>query len=283
MRAVILAGGRGVRLRPYTTCIPKPLVPIGDEMTIIEVLLTQLRMQGFTEVSLALGHMGNLIRNFVGDGSRWSLTIDCWDEDQPLGTAGPLIGHVDELPEQFLVMNSDVLCNLDMGALLRDHIHREASLTIASYPRTMKVDFGVLDVVDGRLGGFREKPEFDYQVSMGIYGVSRHLFKGREVGPLGFDDLLLGMLANDDAPHIHVFDGYWLDIGRPVDYDRANRDFTLLREEFLGAPAEAPPADVITLRSAAQRRKVRAENALGEQVTNANNGSANGEVRRATI
>lgn len=269
MRAVILAGGQGIRLRPYTTCIPKPLVPIGDEMTIIEVLIRQLKRQGFTEIFLALGHMGHLIRSFVGDGSQWGISIECWDEDAPLGTAGPLIGHVDELPEHFLVMNSDVLCTLDMGAMLRRHIAQAASLTIASYARKVKVDFGVLDVVGDRLGGFREKPEYDYKVSMGIYGVSRSLFEGREVAPLGFDDLLLGMLAAGNAPHIHHFDGYWLDIGRPDDYDRANHDFARLRNAFLGLP-EPVGASVIDLAEIEDRRASREEPSNGTAVNGSN-------------
>ena len=234
MKAVILAGGEGIRLRPYTTCIPKPLVPIGDEMSMIEVLIRQLKAQGFAEISLALGHMGHLIRSFVGDGSRWGMPITCWDEDVPLGTAGPLLAHLDELPSDFLVMNADVLSDLDMGAMLAQHVHHRAVLTIAAQTRTVKVDFGVLEITDGRLDRFTEKPEFQHQVSMGVYAVSRSLLSGPP-RPLGFDDVVVDLLANGQPPHVHAFDGYWLDIGRPDDYDRAGRDFPELRERLFGS------------------------------------------------
>ena len=233
MKAVILAGGEGIRLRPYTTCIPKPLVPIGDEMSMIEVLIRQLKAQGFTEISLALGHMGHLIRSFVGDGSRWGIPITCWDEDVPLGTAGPLLAHLDELPSDFLVMNADVLSDLDMGAMVTQHVSIGATLTIAAQTRTVKVDFGVLEVTDGRLDRFAEKPEFQHQVSMGVYAMSRSLLSGPP-RPLGFDDVVMDLLAHGEPPHVHAFDGYWLDIGRPDDYDRAGRDFPELRERLFG-------------------------------------------------
>jgi mannose-1-phosphate guanylyltransferase len=229
MKAVILAGGKGMRLRPYTTCIPKPLVPIGD-MTMIEVLLRQLKAQGFMEVSLAVGHLGDLIESFVGDGSRWDLRVDCWQEDQPLGTAGPLMHHRDDLPDDFVVLNSDLLCDIDLDEMLRRHVSNQASLTVAASSQEVKVEFGVLAVNDGRLASFEEKPGLAFQVNMGIYCVSRTLLGSGEPRSMGFDDLLRALLARGDAPHIYPFDGYWLDIGRPDDYDRANRDFPALRD-----------------------------------------------------
>ncbi len=122
MHAVILAGGRGVRLRPFTTVIPKPLVPIGEEHSILEIVLLQLAHQGFTHVTLAIGHFGHLIRSFVGDGSRWGLQINYVEEESPLGTIGPLLPILDTLPEHFLVMNGDILTDLPFGDLLRGHI-----------------------------------------------------------------------------------------------------------------------------------------------------------------
>ena len=122
MHVAILAGGRGVRLRPYTTALPKPLVPIGEEYAILDIILQQLKMQGFTRVTLAIGHLGSLIRAFVGDGSRWGLDVDYSEEDQPLSTIGPLLNFLDRLPEHFLVMNGDVLTDLDYASLLDQHI-----------------------------------------------------------------------------------------------------------------------------------------------------------------
>ncbi len=245
-----------MRLRPYTSRLPKPLVPIGDDLTMIEVLFRQLRAQGFTEVSLALGHMGELIEAFVGDGSRWDLRVDCWHEDQPLGTAGPLLHHRDDLPDHFVVLNSDLLCEIDLDVMLRQHVASEATLTMAASSRQVRVDFGVVGVDGGRLAGFQEKPELGFQVNMGIYCLSRSLLGTGEPRALGFDDLMKTLLAEGDAPHVFSFDGYWLDIGRPDDYDRANRDFPTLREKLWrlkpAHPApleEAPTAEVIDLRA----------------------------------
>ena len=122
MRAVILAGGRGIRLRPYTTSFPKPLVPIGDEYAIVEIVLRQLRDQGFTEVTIAIGHLGTLIQAYCGDGSQWGLSIDYWSEEAPLGTMGPVVSNLASLPDDFLVMNGDVLTDLDYRAVLHGHV-----------------------------------------------------------------------------------------------------------------------------------------------------------------
>ena len=113
MHAVILAGGRGVRLRPYTTRLPKPLVPIGDEFSILDIVLQQLAQQGFDRATLAIGYLGNLIRAYVGDGRRWGIEVDYATEDAPLGTIGPVLQILDRLPDEFLVMNGDVLTDLD--------------------------------------------------------------------------------------------------------------------------------------------------------------------------
>ncbi|WP_327292190.1 sugar phosphate nucleotidyltransferase [Streptomyces sp. NBC_01198] len=230
MHAVILAGGKGVRLRPYTTALPKPLVPIGDSHAILEIVLRQLATAGFRSCTIAIGHLGNIIRAYVGDGSQWGLDVDYVTEDNPLGTMGPLLTMRDDLPEHFLVMNGDVLTDLDFGALLRGHRGSDAPLTIATYRRTVSIDFGVLTTDEGQVVGFTEKPSMDYRVSMGVYGVSRNTLSGYTPGmPLGFDEVVLDLLAAKRPPRAHDFDGYWLDIGRPDDYDRANAEFSSLR------------------------------------------------------
>jgi NDP-mannose synthase len=237
MHVAILAGGRGVRLRPYTTALPKPLVPIGEEYAILDIILQQLKMQGFTRVTLAIGHLGSLIRAFVGDGSRWGLEVDYSEENQPLSTIGPILNFIDRLPEHFLVMNGDVLTDLDYGDLLQRHIHSGAPLTVATYQRQVKIDFGTLETVDGHIVKFREKPTLAYGVSMGVYAMSRRTLARYPKGvPFGFDDLVLDLLARQDRPRAYHFDGYWLDIGRPDDYDEANRSFEELRGVLL------PPA-----------------------------------------
>ncbi|MFD5108109.1 nucleotidyltransferase family protein [Streptomyces cinereoruber] len=227
MHAVILAGGKGVRLRPYTTALPKPLVPIGDEHAILEIVLRQLSRAGFTHCTLAIGHLGEIIRAYVGDGSQWGLNIDYATEENPLGTMGPLLNLRDRLPEHFLVMNGDVLTDLDYADVLRRHEVSGAPLTIATYARKVHIDFGVLTTDDSRVVAFTEKPSIDYRVSMGVYGVSRKTLDAYTPGlPLGFDELVLDLLASENPPHAYDFDGYWLDIGRPDDYDRANAEFT---------------------------------------------------------
>jgi mannose-1-phosphate guanylyltransferase len=234
MHAVILAGGKGVRLRPYTTTLPKPLVPIGDQYSILEIVLHQLARHGFRTATIAIGHLGHLIRSYAGDGGRWGLTIDYAVEHSPLGTIGPLLNLRDRLPDDFLVMNGDVLTDLDFADLLTAHLEGRAGLTVATYPRQVNIDFGVLKTRNGQVVEFAEKPTIDYRVSMGIYGVAKHVLDRYEPGlPLGFDELVLDELTYGNRPREYAFDGYWLDIGRPDDYDRANAEFGALRSVLL--------------------------------------------------
>lgn len=239
MHAVILAGGKGTRLRPYTTCVPKPLVPIGDTYSILEIVLYQLRSHGFSSVTLAVGHMGHLIRAFVGDGSRYGLRVDYTDEDTPLGTIGPVLNVLDTLPEQFLVMNGDVLTNLNYGAFLQGHAASDRPVTVATYNREIKSEFGVLDLNEAgnQITGFREKPTVHFQVSMGVYAVSREALRGYTPGQvLGFDTLMLDLLAAGQFPGSDLFGGYWLDIGRPEDYDMANEQWQEMSAILLPQP-----------------------------------------------
>ncbi|MEU7382045.1 MULTISPECIES: nucleotidyltransferase family protein [unclassified Streptomyces] len=234
MHAVILAGGKGVRLRPYTTALPKPLVPIGDQHAILEIVLRQLSAAGFTTCTIAIGHLGEIIRAYVGDGSQWGMKVDYSTEESPLGTMGPLLTMRDRLPETFLVMNGDVLTDLDYADMLRRHRDSGAPLTIATYTRKVHIDFGVLTTDASRVVAFTEKPSLDYRVSMGVYGLSRSTLDGYTPGlPLGFDELVLDLLADRRPPYAYEFDGYWLDIGRPDDYDQANAEFTTRKSLLL--------------------------------------------------
>lgn len=234
--AVILAGGLGTRLRPFTTTIPKPLVPIADEGAIIEIVLRQLAGQGFRRATVAIGHLGDFVRAYVGDGSRWGLVIDYATENGPLGTMGPVVALLDRLPEQFLVMNGDILTDLPYKDLLDHHRARGAPLTIATHRRELIVDFGVLEAAEGSVVGFSEKPTLSYEVSMGVYAVSRQALADYPPGqPLGFDQLVLDLIGRRTNPAAFAFDGYWLDIGRPDDYERANAEFAALRDRLLPA------------------------------------------------
>jgi NDP-sugar pyrophosphorylase family protein len=234
MHAVILAGGKGVRLRPYTTALPKPLVPIGDQHAILEIVLRQLSTAGFTSVTLAIGHLGEIIRAYVGDGSQWGLAVDYATEESPLGTMGPLLNLRHRLPDTFLVMNGDILTDLDYADVLDRHCGSGAPLTIATYARQVHIDFGVLTTDDSKVVAFTEKPSMDYRVSMGVYGLSRSTLDDYTPGlPLGFDELVIDLLKAETPPHAYEFDGYWLDIGRPDDYDRANAEFTTRKSMLL--------------------------------------------------
>lgn len=232
-RAIILAGGRGTRLRPYTVVLPKPLMPIG-EYPILEVVIRQLARHGFGRITLAVNHQAELIKAFFGDGAKWGVSIDYSLEDQPLGTMGPL-RLISDLPENFLVMNGDILTDLNFGNFHDRHVSDNRLFTISSYRREQCIDYGVLET-DGHenLLGFREKPRNSYEVSMGIYMVSREVLRYIPAGaPYGFDNLMLDLLKAKQPVAVRNYDGYWLDIGRPDDYMQAIEQFESLRGRFL--------------------------------------------------
>lgn len=225
-RAVILAGGKGTRLYPYTLTMPKPLVPISDDMPIIEIIIRQLANVGFDHITITVNHMADMIRAFCGDGSKWGIKIDYSLESKPLSTMGPL-KLIDNLPDNFLVMNGDVMTNLDFGAFYDEHVAQGNMFTISAYERDHKVDYGVLVENEAhKLIDFQEKPMLHYLVSMGVYMVNR---KCLEVIPedtfYGFDHLMLELIKRNTPATVKAFKGYWMDIGRPDDYDAARRDF----------------------------------------------------------
>ena len=229
MRAVILAGGKGTRLRPYTTLIPKPLVPLGGKYSILEIIIMQLARSGFTHITLAVNHLSQLIRAYFGDGSRLGVKLDYSLEEGELSTIGPLT-LIDDLPENFLVMNGDILCNLDFRAFYNAHVHAGSRISVSAYQRQVKIDFGVLrSDAQGHLNQFREKPVYDFDVSMGIYCINRSVIEALPRGlKYGFDNLMIDGLANKQSIDIRSFSGYWLDIGRPEDYEYADENFAEL-------------------------------------------------------
>jgi NDP-sugar pyrophosphorylase family protein len=232
VKAVILAGGKGRRLAPYTAVLPKPLMPIGD-MPILEIVLMQLRQSGFSEVILAVGHLAALIETYFGDGSKVGLKIRYAMEDQPLGTAGPL-ARIRGLDETFLVMNGDILTDIDYRALVDYHREQRAALTIAAYDRVVRVDFGVIEAEAGVVRRYIEKPSLSYLVSMGIYVFEpavRRLIEPDEY--LDFPDLVRSLLAHDEKVATYKFSGTWLDIGRQEDFADAQVTFEKERRRFL--------------------------------------------------
>src|SRR5436309_3621463 len=222
MKAVLLAGGKGTRLRPFTHVFPKPLMPLGeaDPMPIIEVVLRQLARHGFRDVTVITGYLTELIEAFCGSGRKFGTRLAYRREVAPLGTAGGLT-LLDRPDGPVLVINGDILTTLDFGAMYAFHRDRGAAATIASYPREVKIDFGVLEFGDDPhvLTGYREKPDFSFQVSMGVYLLDPLAWDFLTPGqPLTMPQLLESLPVSGLAIHCYRRAGYWLHIGRSDGY-----------------------------------------------------------------
>lgn len=244
MRAIILAGGVGRRLEPYTITFPKPMVPVGD-LPILEIVIRQLKVAGFDHVTMAVGHLAELLMAYFGDGSRWGIRIDYSREEKPLGTVGPL-ALIDDLPESFLVMNGDVLTTLKYDWLSAYHDKSGAELTIACHRCNTKVDLGVIEF-DGQLEvtGYREKPMLSYDVSMGVYFFNRSVLDHFEPGAyVDFPTVVTTLVQKKLPVKVYLSDDKWLDIGRPEDYARASSDFMKHRDQFLPAVTDDVTADI---------------------------------------
>ncbi|MEA2460107.1 MAG: NDP-mannose synthase [Actinomycetota bacterium] len=223
LRAVILAGGEGKRLAPYTTVLPKPLMPVG-ERPILEILIRRLRSAGVRNVTLAVGHLASLIMAYFGDGERFGIEIDYSLEDKPLGTAGPL-RLVKDLGEPFFVMNGDLLTDIDFSAMARAHQSSDALATVGVFQRDLKIDLGVVETENGRVTGYIEKPTHRFLVSMGIYVLDPSVVESiPQDRPFDLPELVTGLISSGDHVASYEHRGYWLDIGRPEDYERAQLD-----------------------------------------------------------
>jgi NDP-mannose synthase len=239
MRAVLLAGGQGQRLRPYTAVLPKPLMPVGDR-PIMDVIVRQLRKAGVDRITVAAGYLAELLEVFFGDGSKYGIPIDYVREHEPLGTAGAL-GLIDGLDDDFIMMNGDVLTDLDYARLYEDHRNSDAVATIATRTREVEISLGVLRCDDQedptRLTDYLEKPHMQYQISMGVYCFSPAVTDYIEPGVrLDFPDLVLRLLERGRTVRAWPSTDYWLDIGRHDDYELALDEFDRMRDRLL--PAE---------------------------------------------
>jgi len=232
-RAIVLAGGKGTRLAPYTTVLPKPLMPIGD-MPILEVLIRQLRKAGVLRITLAVGHLSSIMMAYFGNGSSFGVDITYSHEEKPLGTAGPL-SLLAPPEEPFMVMNGDLLTDLDFVRMAETHERSGSIATIGLYRRDVKIDLGVIVADDaGKVTDYIEKPVYSYLVSMGMY-----VFDPAVLASIPRDerfdlpDLIRALIASGQSVASYLHEGYWLDIGRPDDYQRAQLEFEALRDRIL--------------------------------------------------
>lgn len=234
MKAVVLAGGKGARLAPYTKILPKPLMPIGD-MPILEILLRQMKRAGIQEAVLTVGHLAGLLRAFFQDGESLGMQISYSYEERPLGTAGPL-SLIPGLDNTFLVTNGDILTAMDLAKLVESHRSSGAIATIATHTRKVHVDLGVIrSNGSNEIVGYIEKPDYEFQVSMGVYvfepGILSYIPFNQY---LDFPDLVLRLIECGEKVMSYPYDGYWQDLGRPDDYEQAVQDFETLRPQILG-------------------------------------------------
>jgi len=234
VEVVVLAGGKGTRLRPLTAVFPKPLVPLGDK-AILEILLRRIHALGFRKVTLCTGYLAEMIMVLCGRGEKFGLDISYSIEDEPLGTVGPL-GLVDQLTDPFIVANGDLLTTMDFNRMLEFHVTRRADITIGTYQRDVKIDFGVVKTdANGQFKAFKEKPSFHFEVSMGINILSRAVLRHVKSGEyMDMPDLIMKVHESGGRVCCYRENCFWLDIGRMDDYARAQKEFNENKALFLG-------------------------------------------------
>jgi NDP-sugar pyrophosphorylase family protein len=228
MQAIILAGGKGIRLRPYTTILPKPLLPIGEYMPVLEIIIRQLKSYGFNRLIFTVNHLARLIEAVFGDGHKWGVEISYSREEEPLGTAGPLGLLKDSLDDDFLVMNGDLLTDLNYKKLMNHHKKVQPIATIATFRKEVPISLGVLtiDKNNNQPIDYKEKPILTYQASAGIYILNKRILDYIKYDKYqDFPDLMRLLIKKKESLYCYQADGIWLDIGRPEDYQDANERF----------------------------------------------------------
>lgn len=220
---VIMAGGRGSRLMPYTKSIPKPMIDIGGK-PMLEKILLNLRKQGFRNFVLSVNYLSELIENYFGDGSAWNIKIDYIRELEPLGTAGSLCYLEQSTDAPFIVMNGDILSNFDLGKVLNSHIEGNADVTVVTKSHEIVVPFGVVETNAGSLVAINEKPTMAYEVLAGIYvlnPVTLSFLSGES--KIDMPDLILKAISHGKFVTTHPYNEMWIDVGRPSDLERARQ------------------------------------------------------------
>lgn len=239
MRAIVLAGGLGTRLRPYTAVLPKPLMPVGDR-PVLDIIVRQLKSAGCERITMSTGYLAELIEVFFGSGTKYDVAIDYFRESEPMGTVGSL-GLIPDLDEDFLVMNGDILTDLDYRAFFADHLANDAVATIATRTREVEISLGVPQFgANGdatRITGFVEKPRITYEASMGVFCLSSRAVSYIEPGEhLHLPDLLLRLVANNETVRARPSTDYWLDMGQHDDYEAAVAEFERMKHRLLPVP-----------------------------------------------
>jgi mannose-1-phosphate guanylyltransferase len=222
MKAVILAGGLGRRLEPFTRVIPKPLLPVGNR-SVLEIQILHLRDSGVREIYLALGYRHELFEAYCGDGSKWGVRLRYSVEPRPLGTAGPLTLLRDHLDEPFLVINGDILTDADLGEIHAAHLARGAAATVATKVITVPLQYGVVRHLDERILAIEEKPSLRAEINAGIYCLDPEVVGLMPpASPVSMDDLLGQLIAARRPVYRFPLASHWLDIGQMDDYEKAN-------------------------------------------------------------
>jgi NDP-sugar pyrophosphorylase family protein len=237
LHAVIMAGGRGSRLAPYTAVLPKPLMPLTDR-PILDVVLTQLARQGVTSISISVGHMGSLIEAWVRHQAGYEIPIEFVYEDSPLGTAGAL-ANVQRPASTFLALNGDILTDLQFCDLVEHNVRHGSIATMAVKERALDVQYGVVHAGDdGRVERLEEKPRLTYTVSMGVYAMEPEIVDLIEPGErIDFPDLIMRAVGRGHDVQTLRHADYWRDIGNREDYEAAIEDFAARSATFIGAGA----------------------------------------------
>ena len=226
MKALLLAGGKGTRLRPYTTVLPKPLMPIG-EFPILEIVIRQLKAAGISDIVISVGYLSQLIESYFGDGERWGADITYSREASPLGTAGP-ISLLQDVDEPFLVMNGDILTDLNFSDFCKSHQSGSAIATVAMYKKKIKIELGTLECNnDMSIVGYIEKPTLEYDVSTGIYMFSPRVKDYLKYNQrLDLPDLIRKLIDNGETVRGYPLNGLWFDLGRKEDYEEINERYS---------------------------------------------------------
>lgn len=219
MQAIIMAGGKGTRLRPYTNILPKPLLPVGNK-SILDINIKQLALSGVDNVIIAVGYLGEIIETVIGNGDKYGIKISYSYEDEPLGTVGGLGLMESLLEDRFIVMNGDILHNLDFDTLFKQHIYSKKHVTITTYSQQHTVRLGVLEIQDNDIVKYIEKPTNEYIVSLGIYVLDKYIIEMfvKEKEYLDFPTLINIIIKNQKKINSYMHDGLWIDIGTTEEY-----------------------------------------------------------------